>query len=443
MINNNFLQVIRDQAFEGLSLLEFLHLPNNFIRHLPQNVFHPLEKIVWIDLSNNDISSLPENAFRSNTKLKGLDLRKNPLTKIILPAGNPIRSIDYLLLNDCDQLKEVKLAIDVLNITLENSAVETLKISGSVQSIRAGNSPLTNLDLHGATLNVSFLSDILCKSRSLKQLDLSSTSLDTIQLSSGDLYFDCLLPNLKILKLSNNNIETLPMGSPLFGSKLETLDLSYNKLQKVPLETLKEAHSLQSLNLDGNRLTSFEYKSAYDKFKNLRTLTASENNFNNKFYNAMVAYSYWQLRASDSKAQNGVEKPKGQNVTNVVEESTKKNETNVEEVATKKSITNVVKESTKKNETNVVKESTKKNETNVEEVTTKKNETNAEEVTTKKNETNVEEVPKVTKTPVEEEQKSQCIWIWITVPIIVILLVALVWQVMRNRGSDCFGCQPV
>ncbi|KAH8321203.1 hypothetical protein KR059_002248, partial [Drosophila kikkawai] len=290
MMNNNSLQMIQSQAFKGLSHLEFLHLQNNFIRHLPPNVFHPLENIAWIDLSNNIIGYLPENAFSSDTKLKGLDLRKNRFYRIDILAGSPIRSIDNFLLSDCNKLEEVNIEIDVLNITLENSGVDYLKMSGRVQSIRAENASVYALDLNGATLNGSFLSDILCRVQSVKWLGLSSTSLDTIQLSSSDLYNDCQLPYLRYLTVSNNNIESLPMGSPLFGSQLVTLDLSYNKLQNVPLETLKEAHSLQSLNLDGNRLTSFEYESAYDKFKNLKTLTVRENNFNVTFYNALAKY---------------------------------------------------------------------------------------------------------------------------------------------------------
>ncbi|KAH8249193.1 hypothetical protein KR032_007064 [Drosophila birchii] len=335
MLNDNKIEISHNETFQGLSRLEFLHLQNNRISHLPEGIFHPLEYIAWIDLSNNRIASLPENIFAYFTRLEGLDLRKNPLTKIVISTElHYFMEINHLFLSDCAQLKEVKLDIAVMHLTLDNSGLESLKINRSIKSIQAENSNLTHLDLRGA-LFMESISDSICRIRSLEWLDLSVTTLNDVD------FHKCLLPNLRFLNISYNLIKSLPMGSPLFGPHLITLDLSSNWVQNFSFDSLKEAHSLQRLYLDNNELTSFDYHSL-DQFKNLTDFTFHGNNFNDTFNEAVTMY--WNRHQMGADAKN----------------------------------------------------------------------------------------LKV----VVEEQKKDYMWIWITVPIVVVLLMAVVWLVLKKRGND-------
>jgi adenylate cyclase len=73
-------------------------------------------------------------------------------------------------------------------------------------------------------------------------------------LSSDVFHLLSLLPNVKVINLSFNEIYEIPAYTLSRMVKLEALYLSGNKLTSLPSEDLVRLQSLKTLHLNGNRL---------------------------------------------------------------------------------------------------------------------------------------------------------------------------------------------
>ncbi|XP_020810497.1 protein flightless-1 homolog [Drosophila serrata] len=284
-LKGNAIETMINGTFQQLQQLVNLELADNSIKFLPKGIFYPLQKLENLDLSSNQISIITADAFSRNIKLNLLRLNGNPLINVDFPIGLPKLRFNFLDLSGCGQLENIELYVEVDMLILDNCGVKRLLSNKSIRRLRAANSNLTHVDLQGAQLDGIFLSEILCDLRTLEWIDLSNTSIETSHVSASNfVHRRCPLSNIRFLNLSRNQLDSLPLESPLFGPSLIFLDLSHNKLENISMEPLK-SQNLQSLRLEGNNLTRFYYRYLYDWHRNLKELALYDNKFSSSFYN--------------------------------------------------------------------------------------------------------------------------------------------------------------
>ncbi|XP_017017628.1 leucine-rich repeat-containing protein 15-like [Drosophila kikkawai] len=307
-LGGNSIERLANGTFRELTRLEMLGLQGNLIKSLPEDVFHPLENLRSLDLSDNKISNITRDVFARNLNLQTLLLRGNPLTQLVFPTPGAQSLFQLLDLSRCRQLKELVLHSHVDTLILEESGVESLQVTAnkSLLRLQAANSKLSHLslgdpislielDLRGTLLVWRNISKVFCNSRSLQRLDLSQNSIESLPLSYNNVSRDlCLLPSLRFLNLSSNQLVSLQLESSFFGPRLAVLDLSHNKLESFSPEALDGAHDLRSLFLENNNLTTFNYRSLYEKHNNLKTVALFGNKFSSEFYNEMIEYFHFK-----------------------------------------------------------------------------------------------------------------------------------------------------
>uniref|UniRef100_A0A8D1P0L5 Leucine rich repeat LGI family member 3 n=1 Tax=Sus scrofa TaxID=9823 RepID=A0A8D1P0L5_PIG len=79
LLNSNKFTLIGDNAFTGLSHLQYLFIENNDIWALSKFTFRGLKSLTHLSLANNNLQTLPRDIFRPLDILSDLDLRGNSL----------------------------------------------------------------------------------------------------------------------------------------------------------------------------------------------------------------------------------------------------------------------------------------------------------------------------------------------------------------------------
>uniref|UniRef100_A0A4W3I2W3 Leucine-rich repeat LGI family, member 2a n=1 Tax=Callorhinchus milii TaxID=7868 RepID=A0A4W3I2W3_CALMI len=79
LLNSNSFTLIKDDAFAGLSHLEYLFIENNKIDSISRYAFRGLRDLIHLSLANSHIRSLPRDAFSDLDSLLELDLRGTDL----------------------------------------------------------------------------------------------------------------------------------------------------------------------------------------------------------------------------------------------------------------------------------------------------------------------------------------------------------------------------
>ncbi|XP_005285167.1 leucine-rich repeat LGI family member 3 isoform X2 [Chrysemys picta bellii] len=79
LLNSNKFTLIGDDAFTGLSHLQYLFIENNDIRSLSKFTFRGLKSLTHLSLANNNLQTLPRDIFTPLDILSDLDLRGNAL----------------------------------------------------------------------------------------------------------------------------------------------------------------------------------------------------------------------------------------------------------------------------------------------------------------------------------------------------------------------------
>ncbi|XP_017587937.1 PREDICTED: leucine-rich repeat LGI family member 3 [Corvus brachyrhynchos] len=79
LLNSNKFTLIGDNAFAGLSHLQYLFIENNDIQALSKGTFRGLKSLTHLSLANNNLQTLPRDLFKPLDILSDLDLRGNTL----------------------------------------------------------------------------------------------------------------------------------------------------------------------------------------------------------------------------------------------------------------------------------------------------------------------------------------------------------------------------
>ncbi|XP_048207294.1 podocan [Perognathus longimembris pacificus] len=270
-LKNNKLEKIPSGAFSELSNLRELYLQNNYLTNqgLDNETFWKLSSLEYLDLSSNNLTRVPAGLPRN---LVLLHLEKNAIQSVDANVLTPIRNLEYLLLHNnqlqadgihpqaFQGLKKLH-TVHLYNNLLERvpsglpRRVRTLmilhnQITGIGREDFATTYFLEELNLsYNRITSQQMHRDAFRKLRLLRSLDLSGNRLNKLQ--------PCLPRNVHVLKVKNNEVDTLARGALAGMTQLRELYLTSNRLQSQALtpDTWADLQHLQLLDIAGNQLT--------------------------------------------------------------------------------------------------------------------------------------------------------------------------------------------
>jgi Leucine-rich repeat (LRR) protein len=215
-------ETIESQAFVGCEHLQYLTLESNQLTSLPQNVFEPLRNIKGINLSHNQLAKFSLDVFANNQNLEKVYLHDNKMTVLVPIQHKGEFSIKELQLQDND-LKNI-------SEVCKFQKLETLILAG-------------NRNLEFATFKFSCWPE-------LRKLYLYDTNLKRLNYEYR-LFIG--LNKLKLLDLSENNLDMLCVGNFPALLELEQLGVDRNKLKTMNAQDLKSKFpKLNRIDIENN-----------------------------------------------------------------------------------------------------------------------------------------------------------------------------------------------
>lgn len=242
--------------------LKLVRLDHNRLKEIPGDIFGDLKNLEEVDLSYNIIKKrIPPETFENNNKLRSINLSHNNLgiiaeqpiivshTAETLEATNcgfvKINSSTFVLpklrklnfsTNDINVFESSTLInsprISSLDLSFNNIAIVSINFSVAVN--------LEYLDLSHNHLGTTELLPILTNEY-LQTLNMSECGLKTITKETFN------TPTLKILNVSQNQIEMLAENSFILMPQLNSLDLSWNEIKNLDFSL-----DIPEINLFGN-----------------------------------------------------------------------------------------------------------------------------------------------------------------------------------------------
>lgn len=274
-LENNRITTIEEAAFDSLNSIELLHLSGNQITDV--SPFRNIPKLRDLSLSWNAISHIPSDSFQNLPELDVLDLRSNRLSSFSLPLH--IHQSLILSYNDLTEFNGMFLNLTSLLIInmVGNQNLQKVTIAGaaSLHSLYMDNCTIQTLELiETPNLRHAFASynDLrtLSSFHDLPELTLLKVSQNSIHYIGENGLVG--LPNLNWLELSHNRLSSMPAFPNL--PSLKTLDLSYNRIESLSFEYFVNLPNLEQLILTGNRLNTIP---VFPNIEFLVSLILSEN----------------------------------------------------------------------------------------------------------------------------------------------------------------------
>ncbi|KAK9525982.1 hypothetical protein VZT92_016645 [Zoarces viviparus] len=246
-LDDNSLREVPAAALSKLPALQAMTLALNHIGHVPDHAFSKLGRLVVLHLNNNGIVSMGANCFHGLHSLETLDLNYNSLVEF--PTA--IRSLSHLKelgfhSNNIQSIPEQA-------FTGNPSLITIFFYDNPIQSV--GRSAfqdlpeLRTLSLNGAADLTEFPD--LTGTESLESLTITGARITSLPGSVCE-----QLPNLQLLDLSYNQIQTLPSFSGC--ESVQKIDLHHNEIEELEENTFHGLMSLRSLDLSWNRLSSMK-----------------------------------------------------------------------------------------------------------------------------------------------------------------------------------------
>ncbi|XP_033470847.2 leucine-rich repeat-containing G-protein coupled receptor 5-like isoform X1 [Epinephelus lanceolatus] len=244
-LDDNSLTEVPAEALSELPALQAMTLALNHISHVPDHAFSKLGRLVVLHLNNNRIVSMGTNCFHGLHSLETLDLNYNSLVEF--PTA--IHSLSHL--------KELGFHSNNIQSIPEHaftgnpSLITIFFYDNPIQSV--GRSAFQNLP-ELRTLSLNGAADLtefpdLTGTKSLESLTITGARITSLPSSVCE-----QLPNLQLLDLSYNQIQTLPSFSGC--ESVQKIDLHHNEIEELEENTFHGLMSLRSLDLSWNRLTS-------------------------------------------------------------------------------------------------------------------------------------------------------------------------------------------
>ncbi|XP_063761481.1 leucine-rich repeat-containing G-protein coupled receptor 5-like isoform X2 [Eleginops maclovinus] len=244
-LDDNSLTEVPAAALKELPALQAMTLALNHISHVPDHAFSKLGRLVVLHLNNNRIVSMGTDCFYGLHSLETLDLNYNSLGEF--PTA--IRSLNHLKelgfhSNNIQSIPEQA-------FTGNPSLITIFFYDNPIQSVGRSSfqdlPELRTLSLNGAADLTEFPD--LTGTKSLESLTITGARITSLPGSVCE-----QLPNLQLLDLSYNQIQSLPSFSGC--ESVQKIDLHHNEIEELEENTFHGLMSLRSLDLSWNRLSA-------------------------------------------------------------------------------------------------------------------------------------------------------------------------------------------
>lgn len=264
-----------------------LSLNSNSITRIAQNTFHGSLALRRISLHNNVILEIEDGAFESLPHLTELDLSKNSITcitdfnlcklKVLNLSKN---SMETFQTSESDDMYEL-LSLDLSQNKMPYFPL--LPRRNKLEYLDVSRNQLQSINITGTVEELVNLRDSLLAHTSpglsnrhqllpnLKYLDLSYNQIKNIPQS-----FFCCMVSLEVLNVSNNCIGSFVITHEELLQNIKIIDLSYNSLQTLSFGE-RTLQSVEELFLQGNDLTTLDHQT-FQRLPNLRNLQVQQNN---------------------------------------------------------------------------------------------------------------------------------------------------------------------
>ncbi|XP_074062101.1 toll-like receptor 13 [Macrotis lagotis] len=245
-------------SFDQFLSLENLNLRENNIRTLKGNTFFFLKKLRILTISQNRLTTIEKKAFSGLTKLYKLDLAYNILSYFYPGMFLGLGGLEVLDLSFNKITYETSKSLHPPPFT-DLQSLKYLNLEGQINGIQVvptnffqGLGSLQEL-LLGKNSKV-FLDHLqLDQLPNLTKLDISGTKAGDRGLFLNTSLFQ-KLKQLKILRLENNNLESL-VPETFFGLEhLQVFSLRFNSLKFIHQNLLQNLKSLMYFDVYGNKL---------------------------------------------------------------------------------------------------------------------------------------------------------------------------------------------
>ncbi|EDW70456.1 protein artichoke [Drosophila virilis] len=245
-MSGNLLSELPYGALRGHGTLEQLHLNNNQLRLIERDALMAMPALRELRMRNNSLSSELPLPFWNLPGLKGLDLAQNQFVRVDsqLLAGLPsLRRLD---------LSENGLTDLAANTFRHNSLLETLNISSNELShIHPGT--FMHLErLFEVDASFNQLSAIIPGlPQIVERISLRGNRIAALPAAGSK---SLQLPNLRMLDLSQNQIEQLARHGFQAAPQLRVLSLAQNQLRLLEDTSFIGIQRLELLHLQDNQL---------------------------------------------------------------------------------------------------------------------------------------------------------------------------------------------
>uniref|UniRef100_A0A4W5QEZ8 Podocan n=1 Tax=Hucho hucho TaxID=62062 RepID=A0A4W5QEZ8_9TELE len=220
-LSNNNLSVVPQGLPRGLILL---HLERNSIRSIPGDALTACRNLEYLLLHNNQLHShsIHHAAFKGLKKLHTLHMYNNQLERV--PRALPRRAKTLMLLHN------------TINVIERNDLVFLYTLT----ELNLSYNRLTSPKLHREAFR---------KLRLLVTLDLSGNALHFLPLG--------LPRSLQVLRVKDNQLNSIPEGALQGMAKLRDINLSHNQLRlnSIYQGAWMELSALTTLDLSSNQLS--------------------------------------------------------------------------------------------------------------------------------------------------------------------------------------------